>query len=452
MVNKLHDGLTISPDATLPDGTREVEIKGLFKKKLSFAEIIRQLEFKFLRALNKNFHLAVFKNQKFLSGEILKTISSNRKNGPVVCVMAPWFEDPTLSKSEGYIRRVMEIDRRVLDGFFRIYFYECPYHRVFRITADRLNSDVIYIRYNSRYKNQLRFIERIIAECDVCYSHSVLRIIPDAGPQIKKRWPDIFKGRPEHILDVHGAAVEEGMIQDDPKTPYIAEAERLYFNSVGNVVVLSGSMSRYFTEKYDCADITFIITPVISGDFASDDKAVLSKDGSPAVVYSGGCQVWQNIPEIQHAVKSRLSYADYYLYVTQPDVFMKFWGYGKVPANVLIKNGNHDEIQKTYQSAHYGFILRDDNTLNRVACPTKIMEYIQFGIIPIMKFADIGDFVKSGLNYIPVESFTDGILPDETERRIMARENLCLFNKLKSDYISAVCELKALIKEDTKNK
>ena len=59
-----------------------------------------------------------------------------------------------------------------------------------------------------------------------------------------------------------------------------------------------------------------------------------------------------------------------------------------------------DELKKEYEKAQYGFTLRDNIIVNEVACPTKLIDYVKYGIIPILKSDKIGDFVENGLEYV----------------------------------------------------
>ena len=76
------------------------------------------------------------------------------------------------------------------------------------------------------------------------------------------------------------------------------------------------------------------------------------------------------------------------------------------------------------QTASLGFILRDNNAVNRVACPTKLVEYIQHKVIPIMDSPQIGDFYEKGLKYVSISDFVRGDIPNEEERVKMTEANV----------------------------
>lgn len=440
MVNRLHCGITANPDETLPDGSQEIGMRALISGGHPLKAIGRQLAFKWKRArrnkmsAEKRWDMPEKGSEPLLS-ELLERIQEERKRGTVVSVLAPWYEDNTLSKGEGYLRRIVETDTRILANFFCIYFYESPYYRVDRVVADQISENRIYIRYNANYRAQREFAEMLIAACDICYSHSVLRIIPAEGPERPERWLNLFSGNVRHLLDVHGAVVDESiLLGNETDAVWRERAEALYFSDIEGAVVVTEAMRRHFMDKYDCAAASFFSIPFLSEETACDGREFAEKSDPLAVAYAGGCQAWQNIPLMQQAVKQQIALADYYMFVSEPDAFFKSWGDQQVPENVVVKTAGPEEIRTVYRKAHYGFILRDDSVVNRVACPAKIMEYMQFGIVPIMKFAEIGDFKTLGLQYLPVKQFMDGNLPSEPERAHMAQVNMDILRRLEDEY------------------
>ncbi|GEM_PF-5957536 len=441
----IHDGYTADPNATLPSGSDEVSISSVLKHLPNIGSAAEQIEFKIkrkLRLAEGNDHY----NYNDLLMLLSKLIESRRQTDTVVAVMAPWYDDSTLSKSEGYIRRIEEIDKTVLNDFFCIYFYECPYFSVQRLIVDKISENRIYIRYNTAYKNQREAVEKIISHCNVCYSHSVLRLIPVVNPEDGNRWLNIFSGNTKHIIDLHGAVVEEAIVNGDTESvPLCEKSEKLYLENSDACIVLTDAMTEYLHNKYSCESVKFFRTPVLSKDITLNDP-LPGKPEKITAVYSGGCQPWQNIPLIQSAISSVKSDIEFRIFVSSPEKFKELWGDRTYPDNLYVKNGNSDEIKEAYMRARYGFIVRDDNNLNRVACPTKIMEYIQFGIIPIVKSRNIGDFIRDGLYSVSVDDFTDGRLEPYTVERKHAAENKMITDRYKDDYVNAVSDIKLFIK------
>jgi hypothetical protein len=87
-----------------------------------------------------------------------------------------------------------------------------------------------------------------------------------------------------------------------------------------------------------------------------------------------------------------------------------------------------------YSECHYGLILRQDDPVNHVACPTKLIEYLAYGVVPVVDSPRIGDFLELGMRYVTLADLESGNLPQEEERREMARANYAVFERLREQY------------------
>lgn len=83
---------------------------------------------------------------------------------------------------------------------------------------------------------------------------------------------------------------------------------------------------------------------------------------------------------------------------------------------------------------YYVFVLRDDILVNQVACPTKIVEYLNYGIIPIVLSENIGDFKELGYEYLSINDFNHNVAKrkslnnTEVVKLIYAKNNINLRN------------------------
>ena len=80
------------------------------------------------------------------------------------------------------------------------------------------------------------------------------------------------------------------------------------------------------------------------------------------------------------------------------------------------------DLGSEYQKYDFGLVLRDDTTVNRVACPTKLYEYMSIGLIPIVRTPALGDFLELNYAYITEDEFREGFFPDSLSRRMMAQK------------------------------
>jgi len=109
----------------------------------------------------------------------------------------------------------------------------------------------------------------------------------------------------------------------------------------------------------------------------------------------------------------------------------------------LIKSVLPDKVMQYYRKSTFGLILRENNIVNSVACPTKLTEYIQNDIIPIVDLEDIGDFKKMGYRYIKGKDD----LPNVTIRQEIILENRKVFKKMSLCFDGGMKQLRKLINE-----
>jgi hypothetical protein len=80
-------------------------------------------------------------------------------------------------------------------------------------------------------------------------------------------------------------------------------------------------------------------------------------------------------------------------------------------------------VKDHYLAHEYGFVLRDESLVNRVACPTKLVEYLYWGVLPVVITPRIGDFDAGSLRAVTLEQFLRGELPDAASRPLRMRRH-----------------------------
>ena len=92
----------------------------------------------------------------------------------------------------------------------------------------------------------------------------------------------------------------------------------------------------------------------------------------------------------------------------------------KLPASktfrYVVRSVAPTELCRYYSLAHYGYILRDEHVLNRVAAPTKLIEYLYYGIIPIVKYERIGDSFRLGYEHISYKDDLSKLIPHKSKK------------------------------------
>jgi hypothetical protein len=175
-------------------------------------------------------------------------------------------------------------------------------------------------------------------------------------------------------------------------------------------------MRRHFQQKYhrqSNADRTIAILPRLSDVRGQRDNVLMSKRDDLTVVYAGGIQAWQNVPMMLDAAAALPKMR--YIFLTGERWAMEQQAKSAHVINYTCNSVPPNQVPDHYLTSTYGFILRESILLNQVACPTKLVEYLYWGVIPIVLTPNIGDFSELGFMFVSLEDFCSGRLPDEDE-------------------------------------
>lgn len=331
-------------------------------------------------------------------------------------------------QNDGYFQRIRWVDRLFTDRW-RIY-VESDELSGREKWYDRPEPKVLVLRIIGEvWRRRATKICVLLAvlKCRKIYYHSVLRM-KDNRFGLMMRWPWITK-----VIDIHGVVPEEFRYHNDfYNAVRFEDQERLAVRKSSFVVVVTEAMHLYLKQKYretlQGKPITFPMFP----DFpvsSTVDKSC--QEGKPIVVYAGGLHKWQQIPKMIDAIAKTAHSCVHRIYCPNPEE-MRAMLPGLLHELVTVDSVTHEELFERYSQCHYGFILREDVIVNRVACPTKLVEYIGTGIVPIADCDQIGDFKSMGMKYIRLQDFIAGKLPSESERNAMATSNLAIYEKMRT--------------------
>lgn len=360
------------------------------------------------------------KQENYLSQT--RTLLDNLNLSEYVCVISPYYKD---KKLDGYYKRVQQVDEEILNNFKSIYldFTELG-NRQFII--NHIDEKHIEIKFNSFNDRHLECIKQIIDSIKKVYIHSVHELMPDT---MNYQLMDIiFNKDNKTILDLHGAVSEELKQFDSLDRAKMAEfIEDITIDMADKVVCMSQAMAEYYTSKYNLDPDKFITMSIMP--FKELDNIHKQTNDIPVVVYAGGIQKWQNIDLIKETIKNNINDFKFKIFTHDSNSLKSQWQ-DIQSDNLLIDTRNNEDIYKEYENCDFGFILRDDNIVNNVACPTKLMEYIRFGIIPILKSDNIGSFKKYGLKYISINDFNKNNIPDLKQRQEILENNYKILSKI----------------------
>ncbi|MBQ7860018.1 MAG: hypothetical protein IJ347_07815 [Faecalibacterium sp.] len=418
-------------------------------------ELVRQLKGKTLRRLKSIGPVANHIRARNLANpagfaELLDAVQKKKAAGiGCVAILAPYFADSRMSPQDGYIRRVKAVDEDVLDKQYKIYCYEHWVHQPEFLQVQILDDSHAYVQYDSRVPEQRRQVLQLIEACGVCYSHSVLRLLPAHDTcDTASRLPLFDLPGVKYVWDVHGAVPEEFALDGkQAEAEAAAQAEALFAAGADVIVTVNRATQQHLLKKYPGIKARFVNMPIFNEDLAArgEISAVRPQvNGKPLAVYAGGLQAWQKIPLMQQCMAAADAHLAYKIYTPEPDAFAQLWQ-GNPFTDLELDTKTPQQLMEEYTQCSYGFVLRDDIAVNNVACPTKLIEYLQYGIVPVLHTEKIGDFAALGMQYLTDESLLNGNYPSEEERIAMAESNLQVLHKLKADAVSGRESLRALM-------
>lgn len=239
------------------------------------------------------------------------------------------------------------------------------------------------------------------------------------------------------ILDFHGCVIEEMEAMNKPL--FLLNNMKLYekvaLENIKTFVSVTNNMSIYFKNKYPLSKEAKYIELPIYKDCKVNTNLIEKNSDIFTVIYSGKNQVWQNCEMMIKTIKEVLNlgsckHIKFKIFSPDIDELSNLLQKHDILNIVSIESLSADELENEYTKAHFGFVLRDDNTINRVACPTKLIEYMQYGIIPIVLQPEIGDFNKLGYKYILNEDLINGNIPTLEEQEVMRKINYNIIEKL----------------------
>lgn len=196
-----------------------------------------------------------------------------------------------------------------------------------------------------------------------------------------------LKGYRNIMLWQQGATGAESFMRHNSKL------RRFILNSMDCFVMKRAKMifyvSQYMKEYYEkMAKTSFSDKAYVMPCFNEVlDKEIFEKKdySKKTFTYVGSLDLWQCFNET----------AEIYAEIEKniPDAFFKVLTFNTEKAEKILREKNiknysvacvpKEQVKKELEEATYGFIVRHDIDVNRVATPTKISSYLSAGVIPI---------------------------------------------------------------------
>ena len=194
----------------------------------------------------------------------------------------------------------------------------------------------------------------------------------------------------------------------------------LHFADV--IFLVSEEMRKHYRVMYLCRLNNAIIMPCYNLPLSAYFDVNQYKN--PTFVYAGNAAAWQGVDlmlDVYALVEKKIPNARIMLLSKNKEEFLK-----KIVArgikNYGIKHVSMEELQGELHRYKYGFILRDNHIVNRVATPTKMNSYLSNYLIPIFsntvdefnRHIDLGEFTIKAQYPLDAKAISKQIVDFET--------------------------------------
>jgi hypothetical protein len=342
---------------------------------------------------------------------------------------------------EGWMSRIGAIDAQFV-GLRRIYLHFSEHHDDGMLEVVWHDAETAEALVNPCGSRSANLITRICAAVKFLYVHT-LHLAEYVLP-----WLECGKV----CVDIHGVTPEEEEMLGRPelKARYEAVEQQVLAHAM-KCIAVSASMIQHYTEKYPALRPNWITIPIFEtyADCQQPQRnsARLEREKPElpvAVVYTGGTQVWQNVAGMLDLVNASADWATFSFYSHDRKQIRKAAAAMKIDAAIHVGYCEKSRLPEVYRMADFGLVLRSDTAVNRVACPTKLIEYLYFGVIPIVRSPRLGDFHARGYQYVLEEDFKAGFFPDISTREWMRKHNFAVGQSIANDFNTGGMALREL--------
>jgi hypothetical protein len=314
---------------------------------------------------------------------------------PFILFHAPFPYD-SVTNSGMYVR-IAAIDA-IFAASHRIYFWEDPNLSSFTIYSDEPAENCTYYCYNPFIAEHRQFIYSLAKAARFIYCHTQYYTYPLVHllPTNKV------------VVDLHGIPPEESLMEGQPdQATYCNLYEPQVVQGARLLVSVTQSMLDHLAAKHGPLKPETLVLPIRSGLEAPDRPTRTGK--RLRLIYAGDTAVWQKIDLMLETIaKLDPQYFEIILYTRKREELEKMLRNHNLSDRVAISSYSPADAAGILTQADLGFVLRDDSPVNRAACPTKLMEYLQFGVVPVVAFTDIGDFARYNYKFIDRAELIEG--------------------------------------------
>lgn len=198
-----------------------------------------------------------------------------------------------------------------------------------------------------------------------------------------------IRGRKKTLFWVQGIVPEESLMRNNSKLRFfvLSQMEKCALKHAGYPVFVSEPMREHYEKKYGLKfGDKYYIFPCFNTSMDKEAFNAQDKYKNNYFVYAGGLAIWQCFEKTLDIYKKA-----------------EAWGLPNTKLIVLTKDQEKatemieargiknfetgfttpENLPNILKDAKFGFVIREESPVNRVATPTKISTYLSCGLIPI---------------------------------------------------------------------
>lgn len=283
-------------------------------------------------------------------------------------------------RREGMMERIKSIDN-ILQTLGDTNYLSISFRKNIIPSRLTINNNTTEINLNF-FLHQIE-IYKEIKKSDIVYVHSIATYLMALFAMLLRS--------DKVILDLHGVVPEETELVGKKFLAAVYRiTERVAMKYSRAIIVVTRNMGRHLNKKYNINDDKIIYLPIYNESYTKKSNF----NARPVFIYAGGLQKWQNFDMIAQLIKKYSDSFRFEIYV--PQQYLPLVN-EKIPEGAAtVGSLSKEELEWRYLQADVGILIREDNIINNVANPTKLNEYLAFGLVPLMLTNNVGDFQDSG--------------------------------------------------------
>lgn len=192
------------------------------------------------------------------------------------------------------------------------------------------------------------------------------------------------------IYWAQGIEPEESLMRNNSNLRFriLSVIEKNVIKNAEFCFFVSDEMRKHYEAKYNITlnDRRYYIMPCLNTSIHKKAFFKTEKYKKNIFVYAGSMSIWQNFDEIVNLYKkienSNIPFTKLLVLTFEREKALETIKKYNLK-NYEVNYVENEELPNIISSAKYGFVIRDNTSVNRVSTPTKLSTYLSCGLIPI---------------------------------------------------------------------